>query len=369
MHSKHISNGLAELARANERKRDAALLKATTELFVLDVIHDRDEIRRYEELATHFLPKVSPDDRRFVAELLAKCADAPQSVVRTLARDAIDIADPVLRRSSVLAPIDLLATIAVTGAEHHRLIASRPSLSTEVAQALRLTADREVIAALDDNPETRSTPAKPAIDRSPAARVGTQPPPAGTTERLDPWQFLASARPARLRMIADIAARPPARSYTAGATRLDRAFRSILSAAQIVGFARGGQLAAIIAAIADGLSLPPSLAAAAVHDASGELLAVMLKALRLDDTQARQVFLLSSPSGRDVQKFFPLSDLYAGMEPEVAEILVEAWRESTSANAARHEQHLAENGDRRRSSTAVPSRQASETPKEQAKRA
>ena len=129
MQSKNLSDGLAELARANERKRDAALLRATTELFVLDVIHDRDEIRRFEELATHFLPKVGVTDRVFVAERLAICSDAPLAVLRMLARDTIEVATPVLRNSSALGAVDLLSVIAAGSVEHHRLIARRPSLS------------------------------------------------------------------------------------------------------------------------------------------------------------------------------------------------------------------------------------------------
>ena len=368
MHSKQLSDGLAELARANERKRDAALLRATTELFVLDVIHERDEIHRYEELTTHFLPKVGANDRAFVAERLAICGDAPQSIIRTLARDVIEVATPVLRHSSVLAPIDLLAVIAATGAEHHRLIAHRALLGPEVTRALRLTSDAEVIAQLDNGSSMRAKPVEGAIAASAASRL-THSQHAGQTDRFDPWRFLALDRLARLRLIADVASRPPTPAYAGGATRLDRAFRSILGAAQIVGFARGGQLGPIIASIADGLDLPPSLIAAGINDKNGELLAIMLKALRLDDSQARQVFLLASPSGRDVQAFFPLSDLYAGMEPEVAETMVEAWRETTKIGKIRHEQYLAENGDRRRGAATEPVRKAAETPNEQAKRA
>jgi hypothetical protein len=49
-----------------------------------------------------------------------------------------------------------------------------------------------------------------------------------------------------------------------------------------------------------------------------------------------------------VQAFFPLSDLYAGMEPEVAETLVEAWRDAASPGYAGHEPHMADNGVRPR---------------------
>jgi Uncharacterised protein conserved in bacteria (DUF2336) len=365
MHSKILSEGLADLARANERKRDAALLSATTELFMLDVIHDRDELRRFEELATHLLPKVTIGDRESVAERLAACADAPVAVVRMLARDVITVAGPILRHSSALGPIDLLGVIASTGVEHHRLIARRAQLPAEVIHALRLTGDAEIIARVGDG-----APLSTQEGRVEKAPMPAQPNGVYHSNRLDPWRFLALDRTARLRLIADIAAHPPALPHTSNPTRLDRAFRSILGAAQIVGYARGGQLGAIVAALSESLSLPPSLGTAAIHDQSGELLAVMLKALRLDDTQARQVFLLASPSGRDVRGFFPLSDLFSGMEPSVAETLVDAWRAATAPGKEKYEPLMAENGDRRRSTRAVDTHQpAAHKNEEQARRA
>ncbi len=141
MQSRHTIDGLAELARSNQQTRDAALLRATTDLFVRDIRHDRDQIRRFEELATHFLPKVGIADRVHVADRLAACADAPQAVIRMLARDVIAVAAPVIRLSPVLEPFDLLAVIASTGVEHHRLIARRPALGDRVKRALRLTGD------------------------------------------------------------------------------------------------------------------------------------------------------------------------------------------------------------------------------------
>jgi uncharacterized protein (DUF2336 family) len=368
MQPKELTEGLPDAARANERRRDSALLRATAELFVLDVIHDRDEIRRFEEITTHFLPKVSVADRTFVAERLAIAQDAPASVIRALARDVIEVAAPVLKHSSVLGPIDLLAIIAATGAEHHRLIARRTHLSPEVIRALRLTGDTTVIAKLDQTPTAAPTETaiERAIDTSAATEINTG---IYRSNRLDPWRFLSLDRPARLRLIADIAARPPPLAYAAPSTKLDRAFRSILSAAQIVGYARSGQVGPIIAAIADGLGLPSTLVTAALNDHSGDLFAVMLKALRLDDVQARQVLLLVAPSGRDVRAFFPLSDLYGGMEPSVAETLVGAWRSAVASSKETHEPHLAPNSDRYRPTGAEAIRPASTDSQEQAKRA
>lgn len=375
MHPKELIAGLPDSARANEQKRDSALLRATTELFVLDVIHDRDEIRRFEEITTHFLPKVAVADRIFVAERLAVCGDAPPSIIRMLARDVIDVAAPVIKHSSVLGPIDLLAVIAATGAEHHRLIARRSYLSPEVTRALRLTGDATLIAKLDGTSTIPAavasapaeTPVPPAVETAsttlPAAGIVYR------SNRLDPWRFLSLDRPARLKLIADIASRPPTMPYTANSTKLDRAFRSILSAAQIVGYARSGQVGPIIAAIVDGLGLPAPLVTAALNDKTGDLFAVMLKALRLDDVQAQQVLLLVAPSGRDVKSFFPLSDLYAGMEPEVAETLVAAWRSAAASAKETYEPHFAPNGERHRPSGVDAARPSIATPQDQAKRA
>ena len=101
--------------------------------------------------------------------------------------------------------------------------------------------------------------------------------------------------------------------------------------------------------IVDGLGLEADAVAGAVNDAGGEPLAILLKAMRLDETQAQQVFLLASPVGRNVQAFFPLTDLYAGMEQSTAQTLCDAWRLSVSVRGAGYEPHLAENGERRRS--------------------
>lgn len=330
------SPDLAALARASDRKRDASLLRATTELYVLDTTHDRDAMHRYEELASHFLGNVDVEDRRFVAERLATRPDVPLAVIRQLARDVFEVAAPVIRASPILGTTDLLFIIAATGNDHHRLIAERPMLPVEVVRALCLTGEADVLDALK-----RGDLAAAAAIGDAGTEARRDPSNSIATDRFDPWRFLGLDHTARRRVIADTANRPPA-SYVSDAVRVDRAFQAILSAAQIVGYARAGNLPEIISAIAEGLSLPEHLVGAAIHDDGGELLAVMLKALRLTDTQARQVFLLASPSGKSISRFFPLADLYAGMEATLAETFIAAWRDALQKAPAGHEPHLAE---------------------------
>ncbi|MBZ9934972.1 DUF2336 domain-containing protein [Mesorhizobium sp. BR1-1-16] len=141
------------MAVSNLQSRDAALLRATTELFVLEATHDPDEIRRFEELATHFLPRVSAADRAFVAERLSRSQDAPSAILRQLGKDLLEIASPILKRSPALGEFDFLTIMASTGHGHHRLIATRADLSPLVVAALRLTEDADVIARVAHYPE------------------------------------------------------------------------------------------------------------------------------------------------------------------------------------------------------------------------
>ena len=367
MHDDLSAAGFASISLSSQLARDAMLLRATTELFIQSSGNDADAVRRFEDVTLHLLPKVADADRAFVAEGLADRTDAPGMVVRTLAKDAIVIAAPLLSRSPVLGSLDLLVVIAATGADHHRLIAARPLLPPEVVRALRLGGDVEVARILDEAASAmaretatpRSAPPVPAAD----AAASAEPPPrrapnAPLTGRFDPWQYLELDRPARLRLVADLASRPPIRHYGGPASRLDRAFRSILGAAQIVGHARNGQKPDLVEAISGGLDLEPAFIYACLDDDTGEPLAVLLKALSLDSVQAQQVFLLATTTvGRDASVFFRLCDLYAGMEASVAETLVEWWRDGGRRTAARHQPVFIDTDERDRPAAAEPLRE------------
>ncbi len=158
------------MAVSNQQSRDAALVRATTELFVLEQTHDADEIRRFEELATHFLPRVSAADRAFVAERLSKSVDAPSSILRLLGKDLAEIASPILKRSPALDEFDLLTIMAATGPAHHRLIATRSNLPPLVVAALRLSGDADIKGRIAQYPPVMTeSEALAAEDETPIA--------------------------------------------------------------------------------------------------------------------------------------------------------------------------------------------------------
>lgn len=344
-----------------QQARDAALLQAATDLFLQEPEHDRDEIRRYEQLATHLLPRVSADTRAVVAERLAGRPDAPKSLIRMLAKDQILVARHVIGASPVLESLDLLTIIAATGPDHYKLIAGRPDLGLEVSQALRIArkkAGEEIEPDGDGEcgPDEDGEAPLSTGGMAPVAAQSTSTSPERRTsaartsgDRLDVWSFLGLDPDARLRLMAEMATRPPVRRYNGQSGRFDQVFRSLLSAAQIIEHARRGRQQALIDAIAEGLELETDVVAACLDDASGEPAAVLFKALGLDNAQAQQVLLLATPTlGLDVQTFFRLTKIYADMEPSVATFLIDAWSHGIKRPAATHVPHFAENSAHRR---------------------
>jgi hypothetical protein len=150
----------------------------------------------------------------------------------------------------------------------------------------------------------------------------------------DVWQFLELDHAARSFLLAELTKRTPVRRYAGPAERIDHSLRKIHGATQIVDYARSGRRQAVIEAIASQVELETYVVSACLDDAGGEPAAVLFKALGLDNFQAQQVFLLATPTlGLDVNEFIHLTEIYAGMESWVAEILVSSWQESDAPPA------------------------------------
>ena len=101
------------------------------------------------------LRTASQDLRARCAVRLAQVVDAPKVVLRYLARDDIDIAQPLLDGSPALDDTDLIATIRASAAPHWLAIANRRNINETVTDALIQTGDAAVIAALLRNSFSR----------------------------------------------------------------------------------------------------------------------------------------------------------------------------------------------------------------------
>lgn len=89
--------------------------------------------------------------RQRLAERLAPLQSAPPELLRFLARDDIDIAQPILQQSSQLGEEDLVAIIGAGSKDHALAIAKRPRITEPVTTMLVDTDDFQVFEALAEN--------------------------------------------------------------------------------------------------------------------------------------------------------------------------------------------------------------------------
>lgn len=91
------------------------------------------------------------DIRRRLADRLADAAWAPPGLINMLALDEIDIAQPVITYSPVLAESDLIRILVAAALDHQVAVARRPGLTAAVVDAILATGEPAVLTALAGN--------------------------------------------------------------------------------------------------------------------------------------------------------------------------------------------------------------------------
>src|SRR6476661_4491650 len=117
--------GLDSLARRDGVDIRPTLVRVLTDLYVQKAAHTSEEERHYTELALRLIDSVDLQTRATVAKKLGPYAGAPPAVARRLARDVIEVADPILRHTQVLTIAELDAVARDFGINHAVVIAAR----------------------------------------------------------------------------------------------------------------------------------------------------------------------------------------------------------------------------------------------------
>lgn len=97
-------------------------------------------------------PRAEVSVRRVLAERLSAREDVPHALLILLANDTIEIAGPLIRRSSGLQDDDLIHIAADRSADHRLAVCERPTLSEAVCDVLAYLGDPDVMVALAKNP-------------------------------------------------------------------------------------------------------------------------------------------------------------------------------------------------------------------------
>src|SRR5690606_11070324 len=97
----------------------------------------RRDAAQLDDLAGPLLKAASDETLRFAAAALSETPHAPPALVRRLADMPVEISAPLLLRSPVLTPIDLLALVARRGVPHARAISGRADLDERILLLIR----------------------------------------------------------------------------------------------------------------------------------------------------------------------------------------------------------------------------------------
>ena len=107
--------------------------------------------REAEQIVRALLQDVEAQVRAALSTNLRFCETLPHDVALKLASDVDSVALPILEDSPALNNADLVSIIAEAGETKQAAIARRPTVSTDVADALVATDSEEVVATLVGN--------------------------------------------------------------------------------------------------------------------------------------------------------------------------------------------------------------------------
>ncbi|HAF80974.1 MULTISPECIES: DUF2336 domain-containing protein [Brevundimonas] len=156
---------LAEEASSEKRR---LLLRELTDQFFGDVEHSAAETDLYGAVLETLCEDMEVAVRAELAARFAVAPDAPHSLIKRLAHDAIEVAEPVLRGSTVLTDADLIGVVSKHGQDHLRAVSGRVEVPEAVSEIIVARGDDHTLGALLRNDGARLSRAasETAVERA-----------------------------------------------------------------------------------------------------------------------------------------------------------------------------------------------------------
>ncbi len=309
-------DGLDDLARLRGVDTRPTLARVLTDLYVQKRAHTLDEETHYTELVLRLLDGVDVGTRAVVAQKLATYAAAPRTVVIRLARDVIEVAEPVLRLSPCLPGPELIAIMEQCGPLHAAAIAARRTRApvTAPASGERVPARPSAASALPRSSQWRQVIGE--IESAAPAPIET-----GLGEL-----FLNATSEERRVILANLDPAepiPPRRTPGDSIARLEAA-----------ALARAPEEFA--GELERALGVSAATARRMVEDKGGEPLLLAARALDMSADVLVRILLFVNPAiGESVARVFALAQLYLDL-PHAAALQVLASLRSTAPGRAAH---------------------------------
>ncbi len=336
---------LARLAKEASTEGRQKLLHEVTDMFMEspDTLSETEKAY-FGDIMGKLVFELEMKVRQHLAETMSNVGAAPHDLVKRLANDAIEVARPVLLKSGILKDADLLEIVRTCGQEHLLAVSKRETVSEKVADALVEKGDDQVLGSLagnagatisrgamekmvarSENAESIQAPLVKRVDLPPdlvqkmfvfvsdALREHIL----STGAGIDKAQVDAMMSETQSWMGAD--AMPgeltPAEKFIQRKEQLNQ-----LNPPMLAKLMRDGKVAEFIAGLARLARLDVATARQAVFDPSGQRLAVVCKALAVDDNTFGELVDLTNLKGvRSEEDKTALVGVYRRITPETAQ--------------------------------------------------
>ncbi|HOZ27273.1 MAG TPA: DUF2336 domain-containing protein [Hyphomonadaceae bacterium] len=147
---------LVELAKETSSEKRRELLRQVTDVFLVESQTRSDrEAELFDEIVGAVAADLETQVRIELAQKVAASRLAIRRTARRLAFDDIEVARPVLEKSTALTQSDLVDVIQQTSQDHMMAVTKRPDIGERTASALVARGEDPVVASLLSNPLAR----------------------------------------------------------------------------------------------------------------------------------------------------------------------------------------------------------------------
>jgi uncharacterized protein (DUF2336 family) len=143
---------LSKLAKDNSTGGRKSLISALTDLFVSAENEQAEQISLiFGDIVMRVLGQLEAEARQTLARRVCAHAAAPHDLMVELAKDEIEVAQPVLETSPVLTAEDLARIASTESMEHMSAIAGRENVEEVVTRVIVSRGDNEILTKVAEN--------------------------------------------------------------------------------------------------------------------------------------------------------------------------------------------------------------------------
>ncbi len=160
---------LIDLAKEPSSEKRRVLLREVTDLFFVNPDHRPGALALFDDVLCQLAGEMEVAVRAELAGRIVAAEPGPSRLLRRLAADeAIEVARPVLERSTALTDDDLLKVARRRGQEHLKAISRRDSVSQALSDVIVARGDDETLGVLlrNDGAKLSREAHEAAVDRA-----------------------------------------------------------------------------------------------------------------------------------------------------------------------------------------------------------